>query len=55
MINIKTYIITILSVAILFAGILFIKADNKNEDNSSDLEEAEYVLTQYQDRNKLNN
>ena len=54
MINIKTYIITILSVALLFAGILFIKTDRNNEENSSNPEETEFVLTNYQDRNNLN-
>ena len=54
MINIKTYIITILSVALLFAGILFIKTDGNNEENSSNPEETEFVLTNYQDRNNLN-
>ncbi len=54
MINIKTYIITIISVALLFAGILYIKADGNNEKNSTNLDETEFVLTQYQDRNNLN-
>ncbi len=54
MINTKTYIITIISVALLFAGILFIKADGNNEKNSTNPDETEFVLTQYQDRNNLN-
>ena len=54
MINIKTYIITILSVALLFAGILFIKIGGNNEKNFSNPNETEFVLTQYQDRNNLN-
>lgn len=54
MINIRTYIITILSVALLFAGILFIKTDGNNENNSSNPKDAEFVLINYQDRNNLN-
>ena len=54
MINTKTYIITILSVALLFAGILFIKADGNNEKNSTNPDGTEFTLTQYQDRNNLN-
>ena len=54
MINTKTYIITILSVAFLFAGILFIKADGNNEKNSTNPDGTEFMLTQYQDRNNLN-
>lgn len=54
MINIKTYIITVLSVALLFAGILFVKADGNNKDNSSFSTDTEFILTQYQDRNNLN-
>ncbi|RKY90132.1 MAG: 2-alkenal reductase [Ignavibacteriae bacterium] len=54
MINIKTFIVTILSVALLFAGILFIKADGNNKENFSIPNETEFVLTQYQDRNNLN-
>jgi len=54
MINIKTYIITILSVTLLFAGILFIKANGNNEENYPNSNETEFVLTQHQDRNNLN-
>jgi len=54
MISIKTYIVTILSVALLFAGILFVKADGNNKVNSSFSTDTEFVLTQYQDRNNLN-
>ena len=54
MINIKTFIVTILSVALLFAGILFIKADGNNKENFSIPNETEFILTQYQDRNNLN-
>ena len=41
MINIKTFIITILSVALLFAGILFIKADGNNKENFPNPNETE--------------
>jgi len=54
MINLKTYIITILSVAFLFAGVLFIKTNGKNENISSNTKDAEFVPTNYQDRNNLN-
>ena len=53
MINTKTYIITIISVALLFAGILFIKADDNNVKNPTNPDETEFILTQYQDRNNL--
>ncbi len=54
MVNTKTYIITILSVALLFAGILFIKADGSSEKNSTNPYETGFVPTQLQDRNNLN-
>jgi len=54
MINIKTYIITILSVALIFTGILFIKAEGNTDENYYNSNETEFVLTQHQDRNNLN-
>ena len=54
MINIKTYILSIVSVALLFAGILFIKSNGNNEENYPNSNETDFVLTQHQDRNYLN-
>lgn len=54
MISLKSYVITILSVTLLFAVILFIKPDGNNEENSSNPKETEFVLTQYHDKNNLN-
>lgn len=54
MINTKTYIITIISVSLLLVGILFIKADDNNVKNPTNPDETEFMLTQYQGRNNLN-
>ncbi|NNG27515.1 MAG: trypsin-like serine protease, partial [Ignavibacteriaceae bacterium] len=54
MINIKTYILTIVSVALLFAVILVFRVNGNNEENYANSNETEFVLTQHQDRNNLN-
>lgn len=53
MINKKTYFITILSVALLFTGVLFFKPDLGAAINSTNSDETDFVLAKQQDRNSL--